>query len=73
MHVNQDFFVEDVISARSQKVVLREEPKEQRLEFTRKTNLEISMFDLGNNANHANLRMIIPLDQVLAPLENVDF
>lgn len=30
------------------------------------------MFDLGNNANHADPRMIIPLDQVLAPLENVD-
>jgi hypothetical protein len=30
------------------------------------------MFDLGNNVNHADLRMTIPLDQVLAPPENVD-
>jgi hypothetical protein len=30
------------------------------------------MFDLGNNANHASLKMTIPLDQVLVPLKNVD-
>jgi hypothetical protein len=30
------------------------------------------MFDLGNNVNHASLRMIIPLDQIPALVENMD-
>jgi hypothetical protein len=30
------------------------------------------MFDLGNNANHASLRMIIPLDQVSIPPKYMD-
>jgi hypothetical protein len=30
------------------------------------------MFDLSNNANHVGLRMTIPLEQIVAPLQKVN-
>jgi hypothetical protein len=43
--------------------------KKKRSKFTRKTNPKISMFDL---CNHVGLRMTIPLEQIVAPLQNTD-
>jgi hypothetical protein len=61
------FFAEDARSPRNWKVVLHWKPRGQRYEFNQDVNLEIAMFDLGNNANHACLRMIIPVEQTMPP------
>ncbi len=37
----------------------------------REANLELAMFDLGNNVDHACLRMIISLELAPTPVPNV--
>jgi len=58
MHVQQVFFVDDTKDPRGWKVVLCKEPRGQRSQFTQEGNLELTLFDLGNNYNHVGMRMI---------------
>jgi hypothetical protein len=52
------FFVDDTSGLRGQKVILHKELKGQRIQFTRKGNPKLTLFDLGNNFDHAGLKVI---------------
>jgi hypothetical protein len=67
MHVEQVFFVENARSTKNWKVVLCQELKGRRFKFNQDVSLEIAMFDLGNNANHACLKVIILVEQATCP------
>jgi hypothetical protein len=67
MHVEQVFFAKDVQALRNWKVVLCQEPRGQRSEFTREGNPELALFDMGNNADHVGLRVDVnPTNIVVA-------
>jgi hypothetical protein len=59
MHIEQVFFAKDARLPRNWKVVLQQKPKGQRSKFSRETNLELTLFDLGNNVDHSSLRVKI--------------
>jgi hypothetical protein len=61
-----NFFVDNVNSPGSWKVVLRQELRGRKSKFTRDVNLELTMFEVGNNANHVNLR--VSVENAVAPL-----
>jgi hypothetical protein len=39
--------------------------------YIQKVNVELALFNLGNNANHASLRMFVPMNDVVAPPINM--
>jgi hypothetical protein len=74
MHVQQVFFVDDTRGLRGWKVVLCKEPRGQRIQFTQGGNPKLTLFDLGNNSYHVDLRMIdhSQANVTPIPLPNVD-
>jgi hypothetical protein len=64
------FFVDDTNCFRVGKVVLHKELKGQRSHFTKEGNLELILFDLGNNFDHASLRLKDHFQVVTTPLPN---
>jgi len=46
--------------------VLRQEPRGWRSKFYRNTSMELTSYDLGNNGNHYDLRMVNPKKAAVA-------
>jgi hypothetical protein len=70
MHDEQGFFVEDVKSPRIWKVVLCQGLKRHGSEFTRELNLELALFNVGNNVDHIGVR--VNVKEANAPLVTWD-
>lgn len=49
------------------KVVLWQEFKGRRLEFSKNTDLKLVLSELGNNANHSSLKVANPKKEVATP------
>ncbi len=50
------------------KVVLHKEPKRQKSHFIKERNPQLTFFDLGNNFDHASLRLTYHFQVVAKPL-----